>query len=121
MGRKLFAALWVQHGIINSKADISGTLSSLGIPAGWWIGGLVPVLQKLFLEANDRREHGFVLDFGGWDDNAAVHEVSHGIHELPGSLCLKGGLIEDLEQRFQTRCLKALNSPQTLLKYSSAG
>lgn len=88
--------------IINSKTDISGTPASLGIPAGWWIGGLVPVLQQLFLEADDGREHGFALDFSGWDDDAAVHEVSHSICELAGSLRLKGGLIEDLEQRLQT-------------------
>lgn len=78
---------------------ISGTPASLGIPAGWQIGGLVPVLQQLFLEADDRREHGFILDFGGWDDDAAVHEVSHCIRELAGSLRLKGGLIEDLKRR----------------------
>lgn len=86
-------------GIINSKTYTSGTPASLGIPAGWRIGGLVPVLQQLFLEADDRREHGFVLDLGGRDDDAAVHEVRHCIRELAGSLRLKGGLIEDLKQR----------------------
>lgn len=86
-------------GIINSTTYGSGTPASLGIPAGWWIGGLVPVLQQLFLEADDRREHGFVLDFGGWDDDAAVHELGHCIRELAGSLRLKGGLIEDLKRR----------------------
>lgn len=97
----LVNSLCVLHGIINLKIYISGTPASLGIPAGQWIGGLVPVLQQLFLEVDNRCEHGFVLDFGRWNDDATVHEVSHGICELTGSLRLEGALIEDLEQRLQ--------------------
>lgn len=93
----LVNTLSVQHGIINWKTVISGTSASLGILTGLWTGDLVPVLQQLFLEADNRCEHGFVLDFGGWDDNAAVHEVCHSVCELTGGLCLKGGLIENLE------------------------
>lgn len=99
--KMFFNTLCVLHGIINSKTDISGTPASLGIPTGQWIGGLVPVLQQLFLEADNRCEHGFILDFGRWNDDATVHEVSHGICELTGRLCSEGALIEDLEQRLQ--------------------
>lgn len=99
--KMFFNTLCVLHGIINSKTDISGTPASLGILTGQWIGGLVPVLQQLFLEADNRREHGFILDFGRWNDDATVHEVSHGICELTGRLCSERALIEDLEQRLQ--------------------
>lgn len=101
----LFNTLFVLHGIINCKTDISGTPAGLGIPTGQWIGCLLPVLQQLFLEVGDRRKHGFVLDFGRWNDDATVHEVSQSICELTGSLCLEGNLIEDLEQRWQTSYL----------------
>lgn len=89
------------HGIINCKTDIPGTPAGLGIPTGQWIGCLLPVLQQLFLEVDDGREHGFVLDFSRWNDDAAVHEVSQSICELTGSLCLEGNLIKDLEQKWQ--------------------
>lgn len=102
------------HGILNSETDISGTPASLGIPPGQWTGGLVPVLQQLFLEVDNRREHGLVLNFGRRNDDAIVHEVGHGICELTGGLCLEGALIEDLERRSQTLYLGCVYSSKII-------
>lgn len=101
MENVFYLTLCVLHGNLKSKTGSSGTPASFGIPAGQWIGGLVSVLQQLFLEVDNRREHGFVLDFGWWNDDATVHEVGHGICELAGSLGLEGALIEDLERRLR--------------------
>lgn len=59
-------------------------------------GGLDPVPQQFLLEADDGGQHCLVLDFGGRDDNAAVHEVAHGVRQIASALCLENCLIEHL-------------------------
>lgn len=78
---------------------IALTPARLGVPAQCGIRGLGPVLQEFLLKADNRGEHRFVLDLGGWDDDAAVHEVDHGVHQLAGALRLKRCLIEHLGWR----------------------
>lgn len=75
------------------------TPARLGVQAGRGIRGLEPVLQQFLLKADDRGEHRFVLDLGGRDDDAAVHEVAHGVGQLAGALCLKRCLVEHLGWR----------------------
>lgn len=78
-------------------------------------GGLQPVLEQLLLEADNGGEHRFVLDLGGWDDDAAVHEVGHTIHQLTGGLRLKCYPIEDLGWKLwrglDHRCEEKLDVP----------
>lgn len=59
-------------------------------------GSLDPVPEQFLLESNNGRQHGFIMDFGGWDNNAAVHEVGHGVCQLPLTLGLEHGFIEHL-------------------------
>lgn len=75
------------------------TPARLGVQAGRGIGGLEPVLQQFLLEADNGGEHRFILDLGGWDDDAAVHEVGHGVRQLAGTLCLKRCPVEHLGWR----------------------
>lgn len=72
------------------------TPARLGVQAGRGIRGLEPVLQQFLLKADNRAEHRFVLDLSGRDDDAAVHEIDHGVRQLAGTLRLKHCLIEHL-------------------------
>lgn len=47
---------------------------SFGVPAGHDLQGVRSVLQEFLLEVDDGAQHGFVLDFCWWDDDAAVNE-----------------------------------------------
>lgn len=76
------------------------TPASLGVPAESGIRGPGPVVQQFPLKADNRAEHRFVLDLGGWDDDAAVHEARHGVCQLSDALCLKCHLIEHLGWRW---------------------
>lgn len=72
------------------------TPARLGVQRQHGFRGLDPVPQQFLLEADDGGQHRLVLDFGGWDDNAAVHEVGHGVRQLARTLCLEHCLIEHL-------------------------
>ena len=72
------------------------TFAWLEVEAELRVWGAEPLLKELLLEADDRREHGLVLDLSRWDHNAAVHEVGHGIDQLPVTLGLEGCLVEHL-------------------------
>lgn len=72
------------------------TPARLGVQRQHRFGGLDPVPQQSLLEADDGGQHRLALDFGGRDDNAAVHEVGHGVRQLARTLCLEHCLIEHL-------------------------
>lgn len=46
------------------------------------VGGTESVTQHLPLETDDWVEHRLILDHGGRDHNAAVHEVSDGVGQI---------------------------------------
>lgn len=50
------------------------------------VGRAESILQHLLLEGDDGLQHGLVLDLGGRDHDAAVHEVCDGIGHLLVSL-----------------------------------
>ena len=54
-----------------------------GNPGVRWAESL---LQHHLLEVDDWLQHSLVLDLGGRDDNAGVHEVGDGIGQLLVSL-----------------------------------
>lgn len=68
--------------------SIGLTPAKSGVPAEPGLGGSAPVLQYFLLKADDGVEHCFVLDLSGWDDNTAVHEAGHSVHQFSGGLCL---------------------------------
>lgn len=78
------------------------TPASLGLHRPHRFGGLDPVLQQFPLEADDWGQHGFVLDFCGRDDNAAVHEVCHGVRHLSLTLGLEHCFVEHLGRTVRT-------------------
>lgn len=85
------------HKIYNSwDCVLVPTPARLGVQRQHRSGGLDPVPQQFLLEADDGGQHRLVLDFGGRDDNAAVHEVCHGVRQLARILCLEHCLIEHL-------------------------
>lgn len=51
------------------------------------------------MEADDWLEHGLALDLSGWDQNAAVHEVSNGTGQLFFTIGKIGLQAEDLLMR----------------------
>lgn len=72
------------------------TPANLGLQRLKRFGGLDPVPEQFLLESNDRCQHGFIMDFGGRDYNAAVHEVRHGVRQLPLTLGLEDGFVKHL-------------------------
>lgn len=66
------------------------------------VSGAESVTQQLLLEVDDRLQHNPVLDLGGGDHNAAVHEVCDGIGYFLFSLGQVGLQTEHLREHQHT-------------------
>lgn len=63
------------------------------------IGGAESVTQHFLLKFDDGLKHSLILDLGGRDHNAAVHEVSDGIGQIFFSLGQEGLQTEHLSEQ----------------------